>query len=355
MIKIGVLQTTNGEAQDYYRMTYPLGVLGRTYRNSIQVIPLTGTISNSTLAVLDILLIDRPMNNQHVTLCKVAKLCGCKIWLDYDDDIMNVEPGNPAYGTFMQEEVRQAIPRAMKYADAISVTTEKLAEVIQPHTPAPIMIIPNAWNDVNNPLREIQQQSDPIRLVWRGSATHQKDLESIEWAVKKFVKDSDVEMMFLGDMPSFVMGIQNVNISFMPPKGLHYYFQALYDVRPDALLAPLRPTHFNLCKSNIAFIEATVAGAVCFAPDSLPEWRLPGIINYRDGKDLMKKIGQMMDDPAMKLDYVEESRATLSDELRLSEINERRKLIIEELCKVKIKSSSSEEITEAALPLRAAL
>lgn len=353
MIKIGVLQTTSGEAQDYYRMTYPLGVLGRMYRDQIQVIPLTGTISNSTLAVLDILMVDRPMNRQHATMLKVAKLCGCKIWLDYDDDIMNVMPGNPAFGTFMQEEVRAAIPRSLSYADAISVTTKTLAEVIAPHTAAPIMIVPNAWNDVDNPFKEIRPTGDPFKIMWRGSATHQEDLRSIEKAVKRFINDKEIDVAFIGDMPSFTSGMDG-QIFFVPPKGLHYYFQNLYDLAPDALLAPLLPNRFNQCKSNIAWIEATIAGAVCFAPDSLDEWQQPGIINYRNPDDLINKVGELMNNPGMKIDYVEESRATLEDYYRLTEINKRRILIIEELCKTKI-HTSLEETTGAAQPLRAAL
>jgi hypothetical protein len=51
---------------------------------------------------------------------------------------------------------------------------------------------------------------------------------------------------------------------------------------PDYIVVPLVNDAFNRCKSNIAWIEATNAGAVTIAPSYLPEFRGPAMHPLQD-------------------------------------------------------------------------
>lgn len=64
------------------------------------------------------------------------------------------------------------------------------------------------------------------------------------------------------------------------------YFQRLIQLKPHFVVFPLEDNTFNRCKSNIAAIEATVAGAVCISPDYMPEFgEIPRIAYHPNGEE----------------------------------------------------------------------
>jgi hypothetical protein len=98
-------------------------------------------------------------------------------------------------------------------------------------------------------------------------------------------------------------------------------------------IVPLRDNAFNRCRSNLAWIEATCAGAVVIAPD-WEEWRRPGIMNYTDAEGFRRTLRGVMEQYAMglvkKTDErqehfnVEMSRAYIEQHLQLDKVNEAR-------------------------------
>jgi hypothetical protein len=50
---------------------------------------------------------------------------------------------------------------------------------------------------------------------------------------------------------------------------------------------------FNLSKSNISWIESTIAGSVVLAPD-WEEWKKPGIVNYASKEDFKEKLQDLI-------------------------------------------------------------
>ena len=51
----------------------------------------------------------------------------------------------------------------------------------------------------------------------------------------------------------------------MKPQDPIYYFNNLRYTKPRAIITPLVEDVFNECKSNIAYLEATMAGALCYS------------------------------------------------------------------------------------------
>ena len=65
----------------------------------------------------------------------------------------------------------------------------------------------------------------------------------------------------------------------------------MHFISPKYSVFPLVDTPFNRAKSNIAYLEAIMCGAIIVAPD-WQEWRHPGVINYTD--DFKEKVGYMV-------------------------------------------------------------
>jgi len=80
--------------------------------------------------------------------------------------------------------------------------------------------------------------------------------------------------------------------------------------------------------SNIAWIEASHAGAVCLAPD-WDEWRRPGVILYRDQEDFRQKLSMLLEGGVNRSNLVGRSREFISQNLTLGAVNHERWKIIE--------------------------
>jgi hypothetical protein len=103
------------------------------------------------------------------------------------------------------------------------------------------------------------------------------------------------------------------------------FFSVLKAIKPKINVVPLHDNPFNLGKSNIAWLEATYAGAVTLAPDT-PEWRKAGVTNYKDEADFKTKLGFLLSLTDRELDVLHSMSvdAILQGKLLLSETNKTR-------------------------------
>jgi hypothetical protein len=67
----------------------------------------------------------------------IAKDCGVPIWIDYDDDYLNIPETNPRHELYAFPHRVECIRRAMEWADIISVSTIAIRESIIERTGAP--------------------------------------------------------------------------------------------------------------------------------------------------------------------------------------------------------------------------
>ena len=109
------------------------------------------------------------------------------------------------------------------------------------------------------------------------------------------------------------------------------YHQFIRKIFPAICIVPLVNNAFNQAKSNIAWIEATSAGAVTLAPD-MPEWRRPGVVLYNDAdtfRDRLLKLIAVGNEGRAKVWNA--SRRWIEKNLTLATVNELRRDVIEDL------------------------
>ena len=112
--------------------------------------------------------------------------------------------------------------------------------------------------------------------------------------------------------------------------GLWQYFDDLAKAKPHWLICPLIDNKFNRSKSNIAWIEASWAGAAVIGPE-LPEWKRPGIINYKDVTHLEKIISKVAAGHYDRKELIQQSREYIEKNNTLSKVNKKRKDVIHAL------------------------
>lgn len=271
------------DATSFYRGLQPINEMRRQVPDWNAV-----TLSNwmcHTLDNIDGLFMQRPFAEEHWAIMEMAKAINLKVWIDYDDALSTVMTDNPTFKVYNKESVRKAITNIVSNADIMTVTTEELKNLYAKVNPKlDIRVVPNAFNA--HRLLHHRPAKLPSRnplVLWRGSQTHHRDVAGFALQIVSAAREEKFSKWiwsFIGD-----------NLWFLTdkmPKGrtvLHEgmdvfeYHEQIVKMAPSVMIVPLHDNQFNRCKSNIAWIEASFAGAVTIAPD-WEQWRKPGVLRY---------------------------------------------------------------------------
>lgn len=256
---IAVIQSIHN-AVSWYRSAGVLPYLGKwKYQTGVQW---HDCLENN------IVYLGRPADPGHPSIMKICKQMGVKTWIDYDDDLLNIPPENPAHSHYKQKEVQENIKECVKLADLITVSTPSLQTVFGGH------VVRNRVNDYAHPVADEVNNTEIV--LWRGSPTHDHDVKTVLEDLKKLRKNG-IKVVFWGTIGK---GIQKeLGIECNPVGMPNDYFHALYQLKPSVVICPLVENHFNRGKSNIAYLEATQCGAAFVGP-GFAEFENKGV-NYK--------------------------------------------------------------------------
>ena len=327
-MKIRYFAENTHDAVSWYRVAGPLQKL--KYLDPSIEVEHTKDVDWHHLMDADIVFISNPYQPSHAMAMYAAHELGIPVWVDYDDDVLNIPVDHPRYKAFSDFAIKETIWHCMEKAQVVTVPTPALAETVKNYTNH-VFVIENAFNDYNQILPAHANNTDII--AWRGGVTHWEDLDTLADEIKLLgTRHPEWSWEFIGrriDVKHIIKGMTNANVhdwtqnDLMP---LLTYFQKLKKIAPAVFIHPLIDNQFNRAKSNIAFIEGTLAGAMCLMPE-LPELLLTGAQLYQSGKDFTSTL-----EAAMKNDEYREKVFQLQREhiltcLKLSEINKKRVVV----------------------------
>lgn len=224
---------------------------------------------------------------------KLAAAGHTKLVYEIDDDLLNVDPSNRAAWAFYTKGVarhvdedltgkrtvtayfddnrRARIIDNIRVADAVTVSTAPLAEVVAQWNPN-VHVIPNTIParllDFEHPCNE--------RLVigWRGGASHSADFGELAGPLKRFLaapgNRDTVEFHGMGaDYTSRVRASKRFSNTRHTGwiDGVDGFLRA---VDFDIGVVPLRPSVFNNSKSDLAVVEMSALGIPCVTSDTGP-------------------------------------------------------------------------------------
>jgi hypothetical protein len=319
----------------------PLGELEREGTIKIMDAVDMNEITWATCSRADICFMQRPFSSKHVHMAKIATNSGLPLWVDYDDDLLNVPTDNPTNRLYSLESTKKNILQILSMADVCTVSTRHLSESLRASMVAAgieqipqFRVIPNALNARlwKPSLREQMINGiDPQKVVlWRGSNTHLKDvMRHAPQIIQAAQKNPEWIWLFIGDFNPWMLE------EYMPKGRLLFksaldpmeFMKAIVEIRPSVMMVPLCDHEFNKSKSNIAWIEGTWAGATCVVPD-MPEWRVPGAMNYKSPDH----FGQVLEEA---ISLSNEERA-LRAELSWKEVGENYNLMITNMARRQI-------------------
>ena len=312
------------DAVSMYRGLGPLTALRRQYPIDIMT---ANDYQWPVLAASDILFMVRPATNMDKQIITHALDLNVKVWVDYDDDVLNVPPQNPAFSYYADQQIQSNIKWIINNATVVSVSTTALSYEFDEYRNefnSKCVIIPNAfpdhllnWDASHKPYSNI--------VTWRGSRTHDADLELAHKMFENFPKDfPNHQMVFIGEPDYRSLKIFNKkDVRVIPSMNIIDYFKLMEELKPRVHIVPLENNRFNRSKSNIAWIEATRTKTAVIAQD-LPEFRFVGAFNVNSWDHLNLEA-------ALAVTNVNQSDEYIKHNLLLSIVNKRRWELIQQL------------------------
>lgn len=352
MTKILAAVPLSYDATSYYRSMGIFPNLRKNYVPDLQVENYVGS-GRRTWAELDpydILFLQRPAHPDWLKLAQYCKGLRKKIWVDHDDNLFQLPPYNRVYDTYSDPNSKKVMLDIMKLADVVTVSTPAIKEYFQTLGIETCVVVPNALNEEKTPMAtqwnarpsngtpQIPSYMTVEQFVWRGSETHIADLlgHAEEIGVAMDTRPNTF-WNFFGYDPFYITGnFDATKWKYFTPQDIMIYSDQLRNIKPQVMFVPLVQDNLNKCKSNIAWIEATAAGAVTIAPD-WPEWQRPGVINYNSvgdywrhefSEDFLSKLKAPLDGYAERW---KESRDYIMENLTLTKVNKQRENILKQL------------------------
>lgn len=277
MIKILVITPYERDANSFWRCMGPMTYLQKHSDGEIQI---TLSQSNNGIAWCDVMQYDvvflhRPCRTDDLTVMQIAHNCGIPTWVDYDDWLFNIPSWNRSSQIYNANSVQSIMAQCLVSADMVSVSTPELLEKFSQVNPN-VVLLSNAYRSDLFTYRKPELQPRTPVAYWRGSDTHDGDLLS----VKEGFKGLDGKLRFMGGVNWLLLSsLEQGSYELVQGRDVIMYYQFIYEMNAKVCVFPLVDCFFNRCKSNIAWMEAMHAGAICVAP-LMPEWINPGVVNY---------------------------------------------------------------------------
>lgn len=216
----------------------------------------------TSLSSFDIAFFQRPMASGCFLQVAEAKDCGCKVVVDLDD-YNYIPEDHVIYREYKELYDENTFMRIMMLADVVTTTTEYLRQHYSMYNNN-VVVIPNAINDSIIKQKKIKQGKN---ILLRAGTHHEHDIYYYKDEIIRVMKNlPDWRLLVLGSDPIFLRKeIENYYFVGDIPS-VKEYFGFILNSDCSVFLTPLVDDSLNRGKSNIAWQEATISGAVSVVP-----------------------------------------------------------------------------------------
>lgn len=257
------------------------------------------------------LFMQRLFGEQAINAMHQAQKRGIKVIYELDDNLWEI-PESYSIKQYWPKSTLDTIEHLARHADLTIVSTQALADYLNDNFGIYAEVVNNGLNLEENPIIPFNKSK---AVVWRGNQTHIEDIRSH----RQYFEGQAFHFHFLGHDPVSDRPILNVkDYTFYKGFPIDYYFDELKNLTPQMIYAPLEENIFNLSKSNIAWLEATMAGAVCIS-NQWGEFKDKGL-NFAHINDIDKQEANYL-----------ESVELIHEQYDLKKLNDIRHKLISEL------------------------
>lgn len=321
MKKLLYISPNSKSAVSWYR---GLGVL-----NHLRGVDITNGSSSdqswTTISKHDIVFLERPCREVDVYVMNYAKMLNKTVWVDFDDLAWEVPDFHPNAKFYQDQNTKNNMIMCLQGADVVTTTNSFLADKIKKFNPN-VIVIPNALNDyVFKDFKKYNPKSKDI--LYRGGEQHMADLDEFGDQIVNVMDDNKGHTFHFWGFNPFMISryTDGKNLKWQNSVDIMYYFTLIQGLNPRAVMVPLINCEFNKAVSNIAWIEATLSGAITLGMNYIPSFNSEQILSGNDEYFEAGLIDILKDDDSK---FHEASVEKIKSDYLLSVVNEKRYEIV---------------------------
>ena len=330
--------TQENSGVGYHRLMLPVYYLPKDYAF------FTDALTEETLEEgWDIVLVNRFIPNTHIDILKEYRnKYGFKLIIDIDDywDLDSWHILKSVYPT-------QVIIDHIKIADLVTTTNELLLKEIKQFN-SNVHILPNALPYGEDQFTDVKIEADKVRFVYTGSITHEKDVQILQYPLKRVAGNLQIrdkvffQLCGFNDEADGSAAIWHRMISnftcglklggtrrYLPVTDyMNFYNEA------DVSVVPLVYSKFNTMKSNLKILEAACKKIPCIVSNVPPYDICPHILKIDKQGDWYDGIKKLTEDSIYRKELGEANYEWCNEHFNLHKINETRKQLFDACIKM---------------------
>lgn len=243
---------------------------------------------------------------------RIKETFGTKIVSDMDDNLWAMPATNLAHRDYPKKELDK-LDFVLRNSDALTCSTVPLAEFLRDKFKVDPIIIPNMHH---TPPDFIKPKNNKLRIGWHGSHTHNGDFDHhLVKAIRELKKKYDFEFHTFGFCPQFFKDIA-IHTEWAD---FDNFIQTLIGINLDIGIVVATDNHFNKCKSNLKFIEYSLAKVASVAHSVYPyattiEDGVDGFLVKKEKTDWKSYLEELIVNEELRRTMVEKANKKVTEQ-----------------------------------------
>ncbi|MEA2695834.1 MAG: hypothetical protein QOI66_105 [Myxococcales bacterium] len=305
-----------------YRTLQPCRALGQLPDVTVVSGSLLSPALSTTglLTEADVLILCDVVDADFLPVIEARRRAGRLTGYEINDHFLAPQPWNPTAYLASNLVSRSLSSQLARQADFLQFTVEALQKRFG-HLNARRAVFGNQLWQMPPPRPPGARADGPLTIGWGGSLGHREDLRWMLPALQSFLgRHETVSLAIMGD-PSFrelFAWLPAGRFSFTPGGSIDAYYEFLG--RLDVGLAPLLPTPFNRCRSDVKFLEYAAHDVLALCSDLEPYRQTiqPGVNGWLFGDlaSLEKALDWSVAHPVERRRMTETARQLVAEQRR---------------------------------------
>jgi hypothetical protein len=289
----------------------------------VEVHPLARHRDAAALAA-DVLVLSMIMDVEALRLIHQRRLLGKATICEVNDYVPDVQAWNPAHPSWSDRRGLRLFQDLVQRCEATQVTSQALAQRLAPLAPQ-LAVFPNQLASLPAPRQggpgAAAGEAVPVVVGWGGSIGHLQDLASVAPALCGWLQATPgVRLETMGDpaLAGLFEAAPAERFRFRRAGSLAHYLQWLQGL--DIGLAPLLPTDYNRCRSDVKFLEYAAHGVVPVLQRLDPYADVvDGVTGFlfADPAQMLSVLDRLVDSPALRREVAANAYGLVARERRL--------------------------------------
>lgn len=217
----------------------------------------------------DVLVVHNNGDWDLLDICHRRRAAGKITVFEANDDLFDLHPWNPLAEHWANREVQDLYERLLRTADAVQASSEPLAGIWRRRGARNVKAFTNHLPQIE--LLPERPADRPFTIGWSGSPGHFADLLAVTPVLQRWLDQRpDVHLAIMTSRPADeFFRLDPARFRFAEFGSLSRYLRFLRN-RLDVGIAPLLPTSYNRCRSDVKLLEYASNGVVGIYSDLDP-------------------------------------------------------------------------------------